>query len=76
MIPERTTYKLYDIVADQKLYSVPNNMVKILGVYRKWSYSSSTSTFVYIQIPRVVNLDITQPMSATAADAETDIIIV
>jgi hypothetical protein len=75
LIPERTTYKLYNIVADQKIYARPNNMTKILGVYRKYR-ENSTGNYTYILIPRVTNIDLTEPMSATAADAEVDIIVV
>ena len=75
LIPEATTYTLISVVADQKLYSYPSNMVKMLGVYRKYREDSS-GNFTYIQIPRVSNLDLTEPGSATAADAEVDIIVI
>ena len=75
LIPEATTYTLINVVADQKLYSYPNNMVKILGVYRKYRQDSS-GNYTYIQIARVSNLDLTEPGSATAADAEVDIIVI
>jgi len=75
LIPEKTTYQMYNIVEGQKLYSMPNNMVTLLGVYRKYR-ENSTGTYSYILIPRVVNIDLTEPGSATAADAEVDIIVV
>jgi len=75
LIPEHTTYQMYNIVADQKLYAFPNNMVKILGVYRRYREDSS-GTYSYIQIGRVANLNLTDAGSATAADAETSIIVI
>ena len=73
LIPEDTTHALYSIVADTKLYSMPTNMVRLLGVYRKFSTSS---TSVYIQIGRPAHINITEPADSTAADAGTDIIVI
>lgn len=73
LIPEKTTYTLYSVVADQRLYSLPSG-VRILGVYRK--YNTSTSPTSYIKISRVVGIDLTEATSSTAADAEVDIIVI
>jgi hypothetical protein len=72
LIPERTTYQKYSIVADQMLYDYPTNMIRLLGVYRKWSTSEDS----YIRCGRVINLDLAQPLSSTATDNEQDIIVV
>ena len=44
LIPENTTHVIYNISSGQKLYELPDNMVKILGVYRKYSTSTDGST--------------------------------
>ena len=75
LIPEKTTYLMYNITEGQKLYSMPDNFVTILGVYKRYR-ANSTGTYSYIKIPRVVNVEITDAGSATAADAEVDIIVV
>jgi hypothetical protein len=36
LIPEKTTHAKYNVVADQKTYALPANMISLLGVYRKY----------------------------------------
>lgn len=71
LIPEKTTYEKITVVADQRLYSFPANMVKLLGVYRKYDDEGK-----YVKIGRIAHLDLTQSASSTATDAEVDIIVV
>lgn len=76
LIPEKTTGQKYNVVANQRLYSFPTNMVALLGVYKKYETDTSTSNIKYIRIPRVQHLDLITQLGSTAADSETDIIVV
>jgi len=73
LIPEKTTHTLYSVVAEQRLYSLPSDMVRLLGVYRKYSTSSDPTS--YIKISRVTGIDLTDASSSTATDSETDIVV-
>lgn len=72
ILPEKTTYQTYNVVANQKLYSMPNNMIRLLGVYRKYDSNGK-----YIRIGYVTNLDIFENVSgSTAADSQAQEIVV
>ena len=72
LIPEKTTHTKYDIVVDQKLYSMPGNMVRLLGVYRKWSTDSSH----YVKMSRATHINITEDAGSTSVDGGQDIIVI
>lgn len=71
IIPEKTTGQKYNVVSDQRLYSLPTNMIRLLDVYAKYDDNGR-----YIRIPMINNMDIIEDASSTAADSETDIIVV
>ena len=71
VIPEKTTGHMYDVVADQIYYAFPSNMVKLLGVYRKYDTSGK-----YILIPRIKELDIIHISSSVSTSEATETIVV
>ena len=75
LIPEKTTYEFIDVEDGTKLYSLPSNMVKLLGVYRKYR-EDSDGNYTYVKIGRISHLDLTEAASSTAADGEDDIIVI
>jgi len=76
LIPEKTTGELYNVVANQLLYSLPSNMIKLLGVYRKYETDTSTARVKYIRIGHVQHLDIVTQISSSATDAVDDIVVI
>jgi|SRR3989304_9264808 len=71
LIPEKTTGQKINVVADQRLYSWPSNMVRLLGVYKKYDTDGK-----YIRIPSIQRIDLIDEITSTAAAAEEDIIVV
>lgn len=76
LIPEKTTGQLYSVVANQLLYSFPANMVKLLGVFRKYETSTSTSRVKYIRIGHVQHMDVVTQISSSATDVVDNIIVI
>lgn len=72
LIPEKSTHTKYNIVADQKLYSMPDDMVRLLGIYRKWSTDSSH----YVKMARATHINITEDGNSTSVDGGQDIIVI
>jgi hypothetical protein len=70
LMPYRTTGTYISVVADQKLYDLPTNMEKLLGVYQKYDSDGK-----YILIPRVDSITVMEDASSTAADSGEDIIV-
>jgi hypothetical protein len=71
LIPERTTGYMIDVTTDTRLYALPSNLVKLLGVYRKSSTDGS-----YIRIAHVNNIDLIDGISSTVTVDTTDILVV
>jgi hypothetical protein len=78
LIQEKTTGTSYDVVADQKLYTFPSNMIRLLGVYRKYDTDSSTSRVRYIRIGRIQAIDTVDQVlgASTSVSSEDDILVI
>jgi len=72
LIPERTTYLVYNIVAGQRFYDLPANYINLLGVYRH--YATSNNRNQYVRIGSINNLDLHE--TGTTALSSTEIIII
>lgn len=62
IIPNKTTYVMVDVVAGQRLYSLPANMEELIGVYRKYDSNGK-----YIKIGRVSVIDLEELDSVVSA---------
>lgn len=76
IMPDKTSYATYSVVAGQRLYAMPNNCIKILGVYRKYNTDTDNSQITYIRIGRISHVDLIDKQTSTAADNETDIVVI
>ena len=74
-IAERTPDKVkrvtVDIEADTRFYLIPSDMIKLLGVYRKYDSNDR-----YIPIPMMSDVEIQQDSSASTATTDDDVIII
>lgn len=72
LIPDKTDNSLIDVVADTRLYNLPSNMKKLLGVYAK----ADTDNDKYQRISRIENIDVLQDSSADTTTSDDDLIII
>lgn len=72
LIPDKTTGQKYNVVANQRLYSWPSNMVRLLGVYRIYDRENGH----YVRIPSIQKIDLLDEITSTATNAEADIVVV
>ena len=70
IVPEKTTGTKVSIVADQRLYSFPTDLVQLLGVYRKYDDDGK-----YIRIQHIHNIDLLAELTSTGV-IESDIIVI
>lgn len=68
LIPEKTTYTVFSVVTGQRNYDMPANMVKLLGVYSKYTTSQ------YKRISIISNVDIVEQETSTAVGS-TEIVV-
>lgn len=76
LIPDKTTWRMIDVVADTRLYALPTDMIELLGVYRRYDSQGR-----YIRIGRVQSLDIDEMSTSvgsisTGAGTVSDIVVV
>lgn len=57
LLPEKTTGEFYTVTADTRLYTLPSDMIQLLGVYRVYDSTASSGYKKYVLIPRVHNID-------------------
>lgn len=71
--PEKVERATIPVVSGTRLYSLPSNMVRLLGVYQNNTDGTDNK---YIRIANVISHDIIQDASATEVSADADIIII
>jgi len=71
IIPDKTTYSKYNVVANTRFYTLPANMEELLGVYRKYDSQGR-----YIRIPRVADMVLEEPSSAVSAGDGQEIVVI
>lgn len=71
IIPDKTTYLKYNVVAGTRYYSLPSNMEELLTVYRKYDSQGR-----YKQIGRVQNMNLEEPSTTVSATSSTDIVVI
>jgi hypothetical protein len=71
LIPDKTTWTKVNIVADTRFYTLPSNMLELLGVYRRFDSQGR-----YVRIGRVQSLDIDEPDSSISASTSISIVVV
>jgi hypothetical protein len=71
LIPDKTTFTKINVVAGTRFYTLPSNMVELLGVYRRYDSNGR-----YIRIGRVQSLEIDEPSSTVSASTSVEIVVV
>jgi hypothetical protein len=74
LIPDKTTWQKINVVADTRFYTLPSDMIELLGVYRRFDSQGR-----YIRIGRVQSLDIDEPTTSVSASTNVgvaDIVVV
>jgi beta-galactosidase beta subunit len=71
IMPAKTTYTKYNVVAGTRLYSLPSNMETLKGVYRKFDSQGR-----YVKIGRVLNVQLEETSTAISYSSSTDIVVI
>ena len=71
LIPDKTTWTKINVAAGTRFYTIPSNMIELLGVYRRYDSSGR-----YIRIGRIQSLDIDEPSSSVSASTSVSIVVV
>lgn len=61
--PEKTEQSLIDVVAGQRLYNLPGNLVRLYGIYRKYDDEGK-----YVRIRNIRNIDMLEKGSASTSE--------
>ena len=69
-VPEKTKRHTLSVEANVRYYSLPSDMINLLGVYRKYDENGR-----YIEIPRVQNINVMQDSGSSTATSEDDLIV-
>lgn len=68
---EHVAISKIDVVANTRLYDLPSNLHRILGVYRRYDDDGR-----YVRIGMIQNLDLIEDWSSTEVGGDEDIIII
>jgi len=71
IIPDKTTWTKINVVSGTRFYTLPSNMIELLGVYRRFDSQGR-----YVRIGRVQSLDIDEPDSNVSASTSISIVVV
>ena len=68
---ENTKRYTMSVEADTRYYTFPSDMVKLLKVYRKYDSNGR-----YIEIPRIMNIQLMQDAASSTAVSDDDLIVI
>lgn len=72
IIPEKTTFIIFDVVSGQRNYDRPGNEVRLLGVYSKYDVGK------YKKVSIISNVDVIEQETSTASSSSiaSEIIVI
>ena len=69
-VPENTKRHTFSIAADTRFYTLPSDFVKLNKVYRKYDADNK-----YVEIQRVMHVNLMQDSSSSTATSDDDLIV-